>query len=225
MSYPAVPNAARSHPVKNARFEAASGNTLALLRHPSLIGATESHMTIRRAAELATATLGEGALLLVIAATGWATRQPLIFASLGPTAYELVERPRDRSARTYNIIVGHLVGLGSGFLALYLMHAWNTPNVLLTGVVDPARLWAVVLAAVLTTLGTLLLRAGQPAAIATSLLVALGSMQTGRDALAIVAAVFLIAAVGQPMRHLRMKVMTEVKHAAPAAVSQPAGPA
>lgn len=160
--------------------------------------------------ELATATLGEGTLILVIAAAGWATRQPLIFASLGPTAYELVEKPLDRSARAYNIIVGHLIGLGSGFLALYLMQAWQAPNVALAGIVDPARMWAAVLAAVFTTLGTLLLRAGQPAAIATSLLVALGAMQTGRDAVVIVAAVLGITAIGEPLRRLRMKVMANI---------------
>jgi hypothetical protein len=37
------------------------------------------------------------------------TRQPLIFASLGPTAYELAEEPQLRSAPAYNIIVGELV--------------------------------------------------------------------------------------------------------------------
>jgi HPP family len=181
-------------------------------------------MTARRGAELATAAFGEGALLLVIAATGWATRQPLVFASLAPTAYELVERPRDRSARAYNIIVGHFIGLGSGFLALYLMHAWNAPNVPLTGIVTPARIWAVVVAAVLTTVGTLVLRAGQPAAIATSLLVALGSMQTGRDAFAMVMAILLIAAIGEPLRRIRMKVMTEVRRStAPARATESSG--
>ena len=69
------------------------------------------------------------------------------------------------------------------------------------------------LAAVLTTLGTLLLRAGQPAAIATSLLVALGSMQTEHDAVAIVAGVLLITAIGEPLRRLRMKLMAEVSRA------------
>lgn len=167
-------------------------------------------MQKRRGVELATATLGEGALILIIAAAGWATHEPLIFASLGPTAYELVEKPLDRSARSYNIVVGHLLGLGSGFLAIYLMSAWQSPNVALTGIVSPARLWAAVLAAVLTTLGTLLLRAGQPAAIATSLLVALGSMQTRRDAIVIIAAVLLITAIGEPLRRVRIKVMAEV---------------
>jgi hypothetical protein len=150
-------------------------------------------------------------LLLVIAAAGWATSQPLIFASLGPTAYELVEKPRDRSARAYNIIVGHLVGLGSGFLALYLMNAWRAPNVAQAGLVTPERMWAAVLAAVITTLGTLLLRAGQPAAIATSLLVALGSMQTAHDAIVIAIAVLLITAIGEPLRRVRMKLMAEVR--------------
>ncbi len=167
-------------------------------------------MTVHKRAELITAGLGEGVLLLIVAGVGWATGQPLIFTSLGPTAYELVEKPRGRSSRAYNIIVGHMVGLGSGFVALYLMHAWYAPNVSLTGIISPPRLWAAVLGAVLTTVGILALRAGQPAAIATSLLVTLGSMQTARDARAIVAGVLLMTAIGEPFRRLRMKVMTEV---------------
>src|SRR5215813_14625561 len=47
------------------------------------------HMKNR--ADLVWATLGEGGLVLALAAIGWATNQPLIFASLGPKAYELAE--------------------------------------------------------------------------------------------------------------------------------------
>lgn len=166
-------------------------------------------MTTKRAVELTTAGLGEGTLLLVIAAIGWAIHMPLIFASLGPTAYEQVEKPHTRSARPYNVLVGHFFGLGSGFLAVYLMNAWDAPHVLQTGIITPPRIWAVVIAAVLTTLGTLALRARQPAALATSILVSLGTMQTGRDALAIILGVLIITAIGQPLRHLRMKVMAK----------------
>jgi CBS-domain-containing membrane protein len=88
------------------------------------------------------ATIGEGGLMLAVAATGLATNQPLIFASLGPTAYELVEQPQLPSARPYNIIIGHLIGLGAGFLAVYLLNAWAAPNVLATGVVSAERMWA-----------------------------------------------------------------------------------
>jgi hypothetical protein len=148
--------------------------------------------------------------VLVLAAISWATKQPLIFASLGPTAYELVEQPQLRSARAYNIIVGHLIGLGAGFLAVYLLRAWAAPNVISTGVVTTQRLWAVTIAAALTTLVTLILKAGQPAALATTLLVSLGSMQTRRDAMAIVAGVLLIAAFGEPIRRFRIKY-TEIR--------------
>src|SRR5215472_7561134 len=81
---------------------------------------------MKNRADLVWATLGEGGLVLALATIGWATNQPLIFASLGPTAYELVEQPRMPSARPYNVIFGHLLGVGAGFLALYLSS--NSPR-------------------------------------------------------------------------------------------------
>ncbi len=158
------------------------------------------------------ATAGEGGLVLALATIGWATKQPLIFASLGPTAYELVEQPQLKSARPYNIVAGHLIGLGSGFLSVLLLNAWNQPNVLSTGRITADRLWAMALATTLTTLVTLLLKAGQPAALATSLLVTLGSMQTLRDALAIIAGVLIITAIGEPVRRFRLR-HTEIRKA------------
>lgn len=149
------------------------------------------------------ATLGEGSLILVMAAIAWAAQQPLIFASLGPTAYELVEQPRLRSARTYNVIVGHFVGLGSGFLALLLFHAWTVPSAT-SGLTSP-RVFAAVVAATITTLVNLILRASQPAALATTLLVSLGAMQTRRDAVAIIAGVLIMALIGEPLRRFRLK--------------------
>jgi len=157
--------------------------------------------------ELAWATAGETGLILAVAAIGLACRQPLIFASLGPTAYELVEQPKIRSARVYNIIVGHLIALGSGFLALYLLNSWQEPNVLATGIVSSGRLWTVAISVALTTFLTLALSASQPAALATTLLLSLGAMQTWRDAVAIVAGVLIITAIGEPLRRFRLKEM------------------
>ena len=160
---------------------------------------------MKNRADLFWAIVGEGGLVLVMATVSWVIKQPLIFASLGPTAYELAEQPQLRSARTYNIIVGHLTGLAAGFLAAYLMNAWGSPNAIATGILTTQRLWAAVIAATLTTVITLLLKAGQPAALATALLVSLGSMQTRRDAVAIIAAVLIIAAIGEPFRRFRLK--------------------
>lgn len=160
---------------------------------------------LSRRDDLLWATLGEAGLISVITAIALAAREPLIFASLGPTAYELVEQPHQRSARTYNIIVGHMIGLGCGFLAILLLGGWTEPNALSTAIVTQRRFWIIVIAVTATTFLTLIARAGQPAALATTLLVALGSMQKGRDALAMVIGVLLIAAIGEPLRRIRLK--------------------
>ncbi|HET9742656.1 MAG TPA: HPP family protein [Terriglobales bacterium] len=160
---------------------------------------------MEKSGKLAFEALGEGALLLAIGAIGWAAHQPLVFASLGPTAYEQVDQPHSKSSRPYNVLIGHLVGLGAGFLAVYIFNAWNEPKVLSTGTITAARLWAIVVSVLLTTLGTMLLKAKQPAATATTLLVALGSMQTTRDALAIIAGVVLITILGEPLRRVRAR--------------------
>ena len=160
---------------------------------------------MKNRADLVWAILGEGGLVLALGAIGWATKQPLIFASLGPTAYELTEQPQMPSARPYNIIVGHLIGLGAGFLAIYLLNAWAAPNVLATGIVSPQRMWATAISAALTAFVSLAVKAGQPAALATTLLVSLGAMQTRRDAIAIVVGVLLVTAMGEPLRRLRLR--------------------
>jgi len=150
--------------------------------------------------KIARGVIGEGGLILAVGAIGWAIHMPLIFTSLGPTAYELVEKPKASSSKTYNIIVGHLWALGAGFFSLWVLAAWGAPKVNAAGFISSPRLWAAVLSVVLTTAGTLLLKASQPAALSTTLLVSLGSMQRGRDALAIALAVVILAAIGDPIR-------------------------
>ncbi len=154
------------------------------------------------------AALLEGLLLMVAAAAGWATRQPLIFASLGPTAYEMIETPKRRTARPYNIFVGHLSAVLCAFFALWVTGAWWTPVVSRHGV-PFIRIWAVMLAAVLTVFFTLRLRAAQPAAVSTTLLIATGAMQTKREGLMILAAVVLTMAAGEPLRRWRARVIAE----------------
>jgi CBS domain-containing membrane protein len=153
--------------------------------------------------DLLIAPVGEAFLILVAALAGWLTRQPLIFASLGPTAYELIETPHRRTARPYCIFVGHLVGVGSAWLALFAARASHTPPVSGSGVPLP-RVEAVVIAAALTTLLTLLLRASQPAAIATSLLITTGVLPRPIDAVVIMSGVLLMILIGEPVRRWRL---------------------
>lgn len=163
---------------------------------------TQGIATLSRKQNLVISTLGEGALILILAAIAWVTHWPFIFASLGPTAYEQVELPRSRSSRPYNIITGHLVALGAGLFMLWALDAWNSPTILALGYVSSQRLWASAIAAALTAGLTQLFYASQPASLATSLLVTLGLMQTRRDAVAIVVGVLILTAVGEPMRRL-----------------------
>lgn len=158
--------------------------------------------------DLIVAPAAEAALILVVAAVGWATRQPLIFASLGPTAYEMIETPERRSAQPYCVVVGHLIGVGAGFLALWATGAWSAAPVSAAGV--PAmRIWSATMAAALTVLGTLLARASQPAATATALLVAMGLLQAPRDAGLLMAGVVLMTILGEPLRLLRLRSRKE----------------
>jgi hypothetical protein len=146
----------------------------------------------------------EAALLLVAGSAGWVLHQPLLFSSLGPTAYELIEQPDRPSARPYNIFVGHLIGVLSGFAGLFAAHAFGAPGVT-TGVVAGPRIGAAVFAATLTVLLTLLLKAAQPAAVSTSLLIALGVLQQRQDGFVIMGAVILLLMCGEPLRSWRLR--------------------
>lgn len=98
----------------------------------------------------------EAGLLGLAAFLGYLLQQPFIFASLGPTVYELIETPDRPSARPYNLLVGHGVGILCGVAALLLTGAWSAPAVTLAGV--PALCIASVsLAGLLTVAGTLTL--------------------------------------------------------------------
>jgi len=153
--------------------------------------------------DLVIAPAGEAFLLLVVGLAGWLTHQPLVFASLGPTAYELIETPHRRSAQPYSIFIGHLTGVAAGYLALAMTAAWTAPTSSLNGV-PLLRVLAVVIATALTVFGTILLRASQPAAISTSMLIAMGIMSAPRDAIVIVASVSIMIAVGEPLRRFRL---------------------
>lgn len=158
----------------------------------------------QRQREILIAPLLEGLLILVMGLAGYFSHNPLVFAALGPTAYEMVETPERRSARPYSIILGHAIAVLAAFAALWLSHAWSVSPVSASGVPLP-RVWAMTMAAALTVLGTLLARATQPAALSTTLLVSAGVMQTLKDGAVIMIAVLLITAVGEPIRHMREK--------------------
>lgn len=146
-----------------------------------------------------------GGLIAIVAVIAvLAGQQPWLLPSLGPTAYLIAESPGQPTSRMYNTIVGHLVGLGAGFLAVVAFNAWNDPVLLVDHRLDPARALAAVLAIALTIGIAPVLRASHPPAAATTLLVALGSLKRWEDALALTIGVVLIALAGELLRQVRL---------------------
>jgi CBS domain-containing membrane protein len=157
---------------------------------------------LARSSDFVMAPLAEAALILIAGAAGWALHKAFLFASLGPTAYELIETPERQSARPYNLIAGHLIGVLSAFAALWITHAGSAPSPSPESV-PLIRVGSAVIAAGLTVLCTLLAKATQPAALSTTLLLALGIMRGWLAGVDIMAAVLLMTAVGEPMRRWR----------------------
>ena len=168
---------------------------------------------MRRRVELALVPLAEGALVLALGGIGIGLKLPLLFTSLGPTAYEQIEKPETRSAKPYNILVGHYVALVSGIVGLFAFHAFHDPVTASAGYLTGSRIFASVLACVLTAFSNLLLRAGQPAAFSTALLVTLGSYESPRDVLAIVLAVLFLTVLGEPLRRKSLQLRETGKQA------------
>lgn len=143
-------------------------------------------------------------LMLVVGLVGLLVGRPFLFPSLGPTAYLVAESPALHRSKTYNVVVAHLIGLGAGFLAVFLLGAYNDPVVLSQKQITLARVLAAVIGLVLTIAVAFLLRASHPPAGATTLLVALGSIKTLEDIINFVIGLVLLAAVGEVLRRMRL---------------------
>ncbi len=140
-------------------------------------------------------------LILAVGLTAWGAGQPWLFPSLGPTAYLLARYPDLATSRVYNSIVGHLVGLAGGFFAVAIFNAWQAPIVPLNDVTAP-RIWAATVAVGFTILVNSLLRSGHPPAAATTLLVALGTFKTARDAVIVIIGVLILVVLGEGLKRL-----------------------
>jgi hypothetical protein len=133
-----------------------------------------------------------------------------LFPSLGPTIYLQTEKPADPASRFLNVVLGHLLGLGAGFAGIFLFNAFNDPVTLQAKQLTSGRLGAAVVALGLTLLLTLLLKAHHPPAGATTLLTALGSVQTAQDATNLMIGVLIVAVVGELVRLTRTNRLTQL---------------
>ena len=119
---------------------------------------------------------------------------PLVFPSLGPTAFLIFDQPRVGAASPRNVLVGHALGLLGGIVALLATGTRHAPPVF-SAALPANRIAAAAVALGLTSGAMAVLRMPHPPAAATALIVSLGFLGRFTDQLAFYAGV--VALVGQ----------------------------
>lgn len=147
-----------------------------------------------------------GTLVLVAGAMTLATKQPWLFAALGPSALMIASSPGHPTTRFQNVVVGHAIAFVCAWLALLLLGAGSAPALLGAKSIPVVRVWASVLAVAATAFIQPSLRAYHAPAAATALLIAMGTHRpTWKTALAMLAGVVLVAALGEWFQRIRLR--------------------
>jgi CBS domain-containing membrane protein len=132
--------------------------------------------------------------LLTIALSGAvavAVDEPLVFPSLGATAFLFFETPMAEVASPRNTVIGHAVAALVATLWLFVFGLQDQADALVEGF-TPARAAAVALSVGCTGGLLRLLRAAHPPAGATTVIVSAGLLHTGGELLALAAGVALL---------------------------------
>lgn len=117
---------------------------------------------------------------------------PLVFPSVGPTAFLLYFMPQAPTASPRNTLCGHAIGIVCGYASLCLMGLERVPSVILEEIHWPRVLAAAFSLAATGTL-MILLRAVHPPAGATTLIISLGFITAPDHLCVIEVAVALLA--------------------------------
>jgi len=157
------------------------------------------------------------ALILLVGLLGLSTGRPWLGPSLGPSIILVTMSPAHPTARGWNIIAGHFIGLAAGLAVVALLGAQNAPNPIQTGHLEPVRVAAATLAILLTSLGGIITRSSHPPAAATTLLVALGAIAKPEQILATMVGVLIVAVAGEAVRRYRLDRPTPAERMAPPA--------
>ena len=119
------------------------------------------------------------------------TGSPLIFPSLGPTAFLFFYTPLAPSASPRNTIIGHAIGVLTGYLSLVVTGLTMAGPALSTGITWP-RVIAAALSLGLTAGLMVLFKAPHPPAGATTLIISLGILHQPSQLVLLMGAVILL---------------------------------
>lgn len=144
-----------------------------------------------------------GAILIgVLGGFAWIVGQPLVFPSLGPTAYVMVKAPDDPPHQPKNVISGHVIGILAGLIGYHLFAAgltlelehtvssWETLRIVVSGI----------FAMGVTSMVMLRTDIDHAPACATTLIVALGLLATIQDGFVIFVAVLILVFIEEGVK-------------------------
>ena len=117
--------------------------------------------------------------------------QPWLFPSLGPTIMVILETPGEPSAHPRNVLVGHVVAVAAGWIALVVTGLRAAPSAIDEGL-NGAHVVAALVSLALTVLVLQLLRMPHAPAGATTLIVGLGILKTPGELAIMVLSVLLV---------------------------------
>jgi CBS domain-containing membrane protein len=140
--------------------------------------------------------------IAVPAALAMALRTPLVFPSLGPTAFLLFFAPELPTASPRNTLCGHAIGIACGCAALYLTGLQHAPLAMQEGV-GGARIVAAALSMALTGALMILFDVVHSPAGATTLIISLGIISQPTHLLGMEAAIALIVVLALITHRLR----------------------
>jgi CBS-domain-containing membrane protein len=148
------------------------------------------------------AALG-GLLALLAGGLSYITGSVWLFPSLGPSIFMLVESPSLKSSSLYNMTVGHLVGIISGYTLAIITGAVYVPSAFAVSHLQLSHVVASSIAIALVILIHIPLKASHPPAVATTFLITLGGFKaTWHDLSAILIGIVIIAVAGEIVRYM-----------------------
>lgn len=136
-------------------------------------------------------------LVAVLGSAAWLAGRPLLFPSLGPSAFVLAAWPDQEESDPERVVLAHVVGVVAGLFAYHLL---GHGHVVTTAVqpLSPQGFWLAassVVAIALTVEGMAYFEVRHPPACATTLIVSLGLLSSVVEGLFVVAAVVALVAV------------------------------
>lgn len=166
--------------------------------------AAESSLPVRALLAFVSSAISMALMTLVALVTA----QPLVFPSLGPTAYLLFDRPHSAAAAPRTVFLGHLIAVVAGYLSLVAFGLRHAPSTLQQHGLSASRIGATALSLGLTAAGMVLLRSWHTPSGATTLIVSLGLLTRPEQLGILMGAVVLLIIQGIVLDKLGLALPT-----------------